>query len=463
MQMQIRPMLVVGVQLALCVLPAAGFELTVVHPTGDPAQDVVAVRTAVQAGGTVLLRATNAEGVPQAFDFGSFPVGAADFDPSGSGYVALGTSGELVLVTVGDDSRYVSLGNDVRLLGETTHGATTTIRGGNIPIRNFEPRTVPGAGEQMVFGIAKLTVEGIRFTESALQSIYTQQLGALPEVQALVQERKLRPRTEIRRNAFHDVKPAYAGAWYSLAAVTDGPAGAVKVEDNLVQLTPGRWDAEERAYEQANGLDPAFEVWEGISIANLHARGDVTRNRVSGVDVGLLVYFEGRDFVRIAENHVRVRSEGLVGIGCQANHQYLIERNTVIADGSNPDGIYLSATDQVTGINRSTVRYNHVVMNGSEYGAISLFGAGTFNAFVGNRVEGSAAYALGLVADFFSPDPIAKANRFLGNQISRFTPRDSAVYGSGAHVFFDANTRRNRFIGWSGTVKDLGQDNVFIP
>lgn len=423
---------------------------------------MAAVRSAVQSGGTVLLKATDVAGIPRPFDFGSLPVAAIDFDPDGSGYVALGTSGEIVPVSIGAAILYVSLGDDVRLLGETRDGAATTIRGGNIPIRNFEPKIVPGAGEQTVFGIANLTVEGIRFTESALQSIYTTQLGSLPEIRALVQARNMHPRIEILRNQFLDVKPAYDGAWYALAAVTNGPAGPVKVEDNRVQLTSGRWDAEERAYEQANGLDPTFEVWEGISIADLHARGDITRNRASGIDVGVLVYFEGSDFVRIADNQLEVRPEGIVGIACQANHRYLVERNTVIAKGANPDGIYLAAADQEVGINGSLVRENHVVMDGSEFGGISLFGAGSLNFFVENRVKGSAAYALGLAADFFSPDAIATANVFLGNQISQFTPRDSAVYGSGAHVFFDANTRRNVFIGRSGTVKDLGQGNVFF-
>lgn len=102
-------------------------------------------------------------------------------------------------------------------------------------------------------------------------------------------------------------------------------------------------------------------------------------------------------------------------------------------------------------------------MDGSDYGGISLVGAGSTNFFVGNRVEGSAAYAFGLISDFFEPDSAATTNFFVGNRLSSFTPRDSSVYGAGVHVFFDANTRRNVFVGKSGTVRDLGQDNVFFP
>jgi hypothetical protein len=439
--------------------PRTDAATTVVYPTGDPAYDVPAVRAAVQAGGTVLLKARDAAGIPRAFDFGDYPVGGIDWDSAG--HVALGTSGEVIEVTRGASRFYLSLGNDVRLVGETRGTAMTTIRGGTIPIRNFEPRLLPGVGERTVFGIGNLTVQGIRFNESALQSIYTTQLGSLPEVRAVLQARNVQPRTELSGNEFLDVQPAFGGAWYALAAVTDGPAGPVDVQDNVVRFTPGRWDADERAYELANGLDPTLEIWEGISIADLHAPGEVARNRVSGVDIGVLVYFEGSDVVRIGDNWIELRPDGFFGISCQANHQYLVERNTVIARGTYPDGIYLWARDQTAGINNSTVRGNRVVMDGSDYGGISLFGAGRLNVFVGNRVEGRAAYALGLVAD--APEGVATTNSFVGNQISSFTPRDSGWYGAGAHVFFDVHTRGNVFVGKSGTVKDLGQENVFRP
>jgi hypothetical protein len=48
------------------------------------------------------------------------------------------------------------------------------------------------------------------------------QLGRLPQVRALVEERGLHPRTEIRGNEFFDVQPAYLRVWYALAA---GPTG----------------------------------------------------------------------------------------------------------------------------------------------------------------------------------------------------------------------------------------------
>ncbi len=443
-------------------LPLRAFGGTVVYPTGDPTRDVAAVRAAVRAGGMVFLKATDRFGTPRAFDFGDYPVGAIDWDEEGSGYVALGTHGTTLPVSVQDWTFYLSVGNDVWLRGETRGSHTTTIRGGTSPVRNFELLTVPGAGEQIVYGLGNIVIEGIRFTESALQSIYTTQLSSLAEVRDLVRARGLKPSISIRGNEFHDIQPAYSFYWYALAAVTDGPAGSVEVRDNRVRFSSGRWDAEERAYEAGNGLDPASELWEGISIANLHRRGDIAGNVISGVDLGILVYFAGSDFVRISRNRVKLRPDGIVGISAQANHRYLIEGNTVIAPGSNPDGVYLWASDGEVGINDSVVAGNLVVMDGSDWGAITLFGHGSRNLFAGNRVERSGAYALGLVADFYVPELEATENRFVGNDISRFTPRDSSVYGPGVHVFFDANTRFNRFVGWSGVVNDLGQDNVFV-
>ncbi len=443
-------------------LPLRASGGTVVYPTGDPTRDVAAVRAAVRAGGTVFLKSTDRFGTPRAFDFGDYPVGAIDWDEEGSGYVALGTHGTILPVSVQDRTFYLSVGNDVWLRGETRGSHTTTIRGGTIPVRNFELLTVPGAGEQTVYGLGSIAIEGIRFAESALQSIYTTQLGSLAEVRDLIRARGLKPSISIRGNEFHDVQPAYSFYWYALAAVTDGPAGSVEVRDNRVRFSSGRWDAEERAYEADNGLDPAGELWEGISVADLHRRGDIAGNVISGVDLGILVYFAGSDFVRISRNRVKLRPEGIVGISAQANHRYLIEGNTVIAPGSNPDGLYLWASDGEVGINDSVVAGNLVVMDGSDWGGITLFGPGSRNLFAANRVEGSGAYALGLVADFYAPEREATENSFVGNDISRFTPRDSSVYGPGVHVFFDANTRLNRFVGWSGVVSDLGQDNVFV-
>ena len=446
---------------------------TVVYPTGDAVRDLAAVQAAVEGGGTVRLKARDTRGRPRAFNFGTFPAGFIEWNPVGpvSGFVALGLGGEIVPLAFDWGTLYVSVGNDVRLVGEVVRGARTTIEGGTVPIRNFADRPIPGGGSATVFGLGSVTIEGVRFVGSALQSIYTTQLSVLPEVRALLEARHERPRFEIRGNEFIEVKPALSyfldggqvvpTVWYALGAVTDGPQGTVRLDDNLLQFAAGRWAAEQRAFEAKNGFDALPEIWEGFSIADLQAHADIEDNTVRGVDVGLLVYFSGKDFVRIARNWVELRPEGFVGIGCYANHTYVVEDNTVKASGANPDGIILLPSESALGINDSSVRHNRIVLDGSDFGGISLIGAGARNRFSDNRIEGSGAYALGLVQDAFAPEGLAEGNRFTGNQLSGFTPRDSQVYGEGVHVFFDVNTRNNFFAGNPGTVRDLGEGNVF--
>ena len=81
--------------LALGIVVAVGFagvaEATVVYPTGEPVQDVQNVQTAVDQGGTVILKATDASGSPQYFNFGT---------------------------AVGAVGMYVEISNDVVIIGE---------------------------------------------------------------------------------------------------------------------------------------------------------------------------------------------------------------------------------------------------------------------------------------------------------------------------------------------------------
>lgn len=86
-------------------VPAAASGARVVYPTGLAASDVPQVQAAVNAGGSILLKASDANGVPAAFEFGS-----------GS----------------------VRLNNDVAISGETVNRSMTTVRHGRFPFRtNF--------------------------------------------------------------------------------------------------------------------------------------------------------------------------------------------------------------------------------------------------------------------------------------------------------------------------------------
>jgi len=131
----------------------------------------------------------------------------------------------------------------------------------------------------------------------------------------------------------------------------------------------------------------------------------------------------------------------------------------VIAPGRFPDGISLWATDPQVGINHSVVRHNRVVLDGSDFGGITLYAGGTGNQFLQNVVEGSGAYALGLASPFLPAQFFSRDNLLRGNQLSRFTYRFSSFWGAGADVLFDVNAMGNTLIGRSGLVKDLGQEN----
>ncbi len=103
--------------------PSANATTTVVYPTGQFPTDVQSVQAALDQGGTVLLKATNASGEPTAFNFGP-PV-------TGPGFV--------------------TFSRDAELIGEYISGAVTTIEGGFYPVRGFAPITT---------AVRKLTFSG---------------------------------------------------------------------------------------------------------------------------------------------------------------------------------------------------------------------------------------------------------------------------------------------------------------
>jgi hypothetical protein len=462
-----RTMLALG-PAALLLLTGA---TTVVRPTGDPAQDLANVQAAVDRGGTVLLKATDASGTPRAFDFGDYPVGTYNWNYFGNprGYVALGTAGEIVPVDFvtpsgASQTAYVSINNDVRLRGESDAGVTTTIRGGTIPVRNFAPRDVLGHGTQFVYGLSSMTVEGIRFEGSTLQSIYTFGARDVPEVNAALAARHVDIEIVIRRNQFVDLKPTYDDyfqLWYTLGAVTDRPQGPVTVVGNVRRQAPGLWTAAERDYEQANGIVGASELFESFSIAGLDFRGVISGNDIQDTYIGPLVYQGGSSPVWIEHNRVRLQRDGAVAIACYANHTYHVSHNTILLSGAYPDGILVWPDDDSVGIQKSEITHNRIVQDGSDYGGISLYGASSNNLVADNTVEGSGAYAFGLL-DGGSGAP-QRNNTFVNNRLSRFAPRMSAYFGFATDVFFDRTAADNVFIGCAPSVIDLGTGDKVLP
>jgi hypothetical protein len=71
-----------------------------------------------------------------------------------------------------------------------------------------------------------------------------------------------------------------------------------------------------------------------------------------------------------------------------------------------------------------------------------------------NKLRGSAGWGFGLLPTGLVDGAEAVGNKFIGNDISRFTP-------SLADVIFFSHTRDNIFRGPSGIVIDFGTNNLF--
>jgi hypothetical protein len=113
-------------------------------------------------------------------------------------------------------------------------------------------------------------------------------------VRAVVEQLGLDVTVEIRGNEILDPKPALTFLWLGQAAMADGPAGPARIEDNVATFTPDRWTAEQRRYESENGLGQRPELWEGLSMTDLHAPSSMSGNTVRGPEIGLHVWLSAR-------------------------------------------------------------------------------------------------------------------------------------------------------------------------
>jgi hypothetical protein len=361
----------------------------IVYPTGAFPTDVKNVQVALAAGGTILLKATDAGGVPTAFNFGP---------------AAPGPGGAFIR-------------RDVVLLGETVGSHTTTIRGGNPPIRGFVP--------------VRSTIRGIHFDGPRISGVY---IGASTG-------------TEIVDNRISNVHgaPAFpgvregAGIWLSGFYGSEDISGTVLIQDNLIQ-------------------DLDAEMGMGIALVLLAADTRVAGNEIRGVNTnGILV--SGSSHPVWIERNIVIPGPELFpcvasgGNGILVTNIYQVEpqapvyisQNTVICDNPLADGI------GVTQIDGPVVTGNHVVMHDVLYGGIGLYDQ-VSNANVGqNRVEGAGAYALDIYFGGWGA-PVDRCNTFVGNNIAGF-------HSSLADVFLDTTAEETVLVGDSGTVIDLGSKN----
>lgn len=370
----------------------------VVFPTGQYPADVLNVQAAVDRGGTVRLKATNAHGVPTDFNFGSY-----EHEGEGS---------------------EVRLAVSVKIFGESRDGNMTTIRGGWLPL----------------FGIAHThtVVAGINFEGQGLSAmVFIASSGAV-----------------IRGNRVAGVvgtplPPEWGGLLEGRGIKFLGnndPAGAITgtviVADNVIE----HMDA---------------GVGDGIVFDSVAADVRILGNRVAARQSSGVLMLNGSGHVTISHNRFVVQPGNNfyfgngVGIAAGLGGSYAITDNRIIADDLLAEGIFLQGLDDPAfggPIEELVLGGNNVSLRGSAFGGISLLGDVSNGIAVWNRVEGDGAYAVDLLND---GSTAPTRNRFIGIDLTGFR-------GATSDVFLDEGSARNVVIGRLGDVLDFGTHNVVV-
>jgi hypothetical protein len=330
----------------------------VVFPTGEFPTDVENVQAAVDQGGVVLLKATNVDGQPTAFNFGPAIEGI------GSG---------------------VDVETDVWVLGETTGPHRTTIGGGFIPF----------------FGLdGHVRIESLNFEGPLLSAIIVIQSSGV----------------EVVGNRITSVVPLplsfglTEGRAIKFLANSLPITGTVVVADNVIldmhaDISDGIVFDEVEADVQIEGNSMEDVQSNGIFLINSRGAVRIADNFIAPGpgDGGEFALGNG---IAIVNNSAVDTSDSSI----------VVTDNRVICENPNADGMYLAGAG-VT-IDAPLIARNHVTMRDSFYGAITLYGDVSHGTVSENELDGDAAFAFDIVA--FAPGQAAEANTFGGNNISHF-------------------------------------------
>ena len=332
----------------------------VVYPTGIYPTDVNNVQAAVSQGGTVLLKAKNADGQPMAFEFG--------FD--GGFFIT----------------------DDVMILGEGNGSAMTTIRGGWAPVRCLAP--------------VYLTVRGIHFEGSRSCAIY---IGASAgadlssNVITGVIGTPLAPEV-IKGQGIWIVAP-----WVNPYAIS----GSIVIADNTIKDVDATL-----GYGVALYCFGAETTIVGNHISGMNTAGILAAYNAEAVRVTDNIIVPG------PEQYPGQFSGGvgIWGVGSLGG-DYYFARNNIICENPEAAGILVLQPYFLWGPvpePKIVIERNHVTVHGSWWGGIELVD-GVSGAYVGqNRIDGQNAYAIGVWALEFPEVPMAN-NVFQGNNVSGFT------------------------------------------
>jgi len=372
----------------------------IIHPTGLFPDDVQNVQEAVDAGGTILLKATDANGELASFNFGPAT-----------------TDGGSVLLT-----------NDVVVLGEISDGHMTTIDGGNQSFAGF------GLPVNSAF-------RGIHFNGPRTGAVVMSHSSGFEFSECWV----------------HDViglpfYPETKGQAVWMNGPPGGITGRLRIAGNLVEDIHA-----EVGYGFAIfGYDAEAEII-GNAIFGANTAGILVglNSQPTQIEDNLIVPGPERfPFGTGGNGIVAVRPTAATGT-------YRIADNVVVCENPLADGIYLLGVLGGFGeqpVANSVIEKNDVEMHASHFTAIALYGAVSNCVVRNNNIRGTGAYAMQIGAAFLG-GPAAN-NRLIGNNISQF---DAVVpsydWGDMADVFLDVHSQDTVVSGLVGSVIDLGVDN----
>lgn len=339
----------------------------VVYPTGQFPADVERVQAAVDQGGTVLLKATDVEGRPTAFDFGT-PVRSAD--------------------------RVVFLETDVSVVGETVSQGQTRIRGGYIPFLGVTKSHTKIQGihfdAPLVSAIIIIRSSGSEILDNRI----SRAVGA-PHSFGLTEGRGIK----------------FLGNSDPDGAIT----GTVRVAGNVIE-------------DMHADLSDAI-VFDAVAADTEIVRNRIDTVQSSGILVirSKNLVTIARNTVRPGPGDPGEFSfgNGMTIVGSRGA-SYRIQHNDVLAENPGSDGILLAGFDGAGLIDRAVLDGNTVEMRDSDFGGITLFGGVSRSLVTNNLVKGDGLLGIDLASDG-GPD-LAVANTLTGNNVALFDERVADVF-----------------------------------
>ena len=393
---------------------------TIVYPTGQYPTDVQSVQAALDQGGTILLKATNASGAPTAFDFGPAVVGPG----------------------------FATFSRDAEIVGEQANGVATTIAGGFYPLRSFSAITA--------------AVRNVLFNRPLHGAVFFEQPPtANTEITGIV----------ISHVVGRELAPPQT---FGEAMVVGG--GRVVINDNIVDHVDADSGIGITQLDSAGPVEILRNRVAGTSENSI----ECTRNhgivRIEDNTVrpgptvdgfgGFGIEVNGTGDYLVLRNDIVIETPGAIGIfvfgtlgfnfGPVANPVVEANRIAMRPAGTIDGSLFNDGIDLGGLVTAAYVGQNHV--DGPGFSAFSLFAAAFdpsqpsdlgFNTYVGNNIAGAQAQFADMFLDTPTHDNMVKGmsrtvlDLGTNNQITGFTMSGQP---GGGRLVSGATHLRNRAI-----------------